>query len=226
MTTPWKNGFWYNKDFSTQYYMVNGEKSELYNLISLDYPDSKPMLTDPWKYGDFGPAKAEVAEVTGIKNYNIEIPSFFGRMPAVLNDKGDKAYFYGFTKAINVIEWLSTESIEKLKEDRDSADAPTCSYFEQKPDAARRIIWLSGILAILLIFEALSVHIFLQILSFVGPPGAGKSTSGQLLGRNHGYVYYEADCFGMFANPFVDPNVDEPTLQIAKQKPLKVSNCK
>ena len=65
----------------------------------------------------------------------------------------------------------------------------------------------------------------MQILSFVGPPGAGKSTSGQLLGRNHGYVYYEADCFGMFANPFVDPNVDEPTLQIAKQKPLKVSNC-
>ena len=78
----------------------------------------------------------------------------------------------------------------------------------------------------LLIFEALSVHTFLQILSFVGPPGAGKSTSGQLLGRDHGYVYYEADCFGMFANPFVDPNVDEPTLQIAKQKPLKVSNCK
>ena len=57
---------------------------------------------------------------------------------------------------------------------------------------------------------------------FVGPPGAGKSTSGQLLGRSHGYVYYEADCFGMFANPFVDPNLDEPTLQITKQKPLKV----
>ena len=56
-----------------------------------------------------------------------------------------------------------------------------------------------------------------------GPPGAGKSTSGMLLGRNHGYVYYEADCFGMFANPFVDPNVDEPTLAIMSQKPLKVS---
>ena len=57
---------------------------------------------------------------------------------------------------------------------------------------------------------------------FLGPPGAGKSTSGQLLGRHHGYVYYEADCFGMFVNPFVDPNVDEPTLQIMKQTPLKV----
>ena len=56
----------------------------------------------------------------------------------------------------------------------------------------------------------------------LGPPGAGKSTSAQILSRNHGYVYYEADCFGMFVNPFVDPNVDEPTLAIATQKPLKV----
>ena len=43
-----------------------------------------------------------------------------------------------------------------------------------------------------------------------------------LLARKHGYIYYEADCFGMFANPFVDPNVDEPTLAIMTQKPLKV----
>ena len=57
---------------------------------------------------------------------------------------------------------------------------------------------------------------------FPGPPGAGKSTSGMLLARDLGYVYYEADCFGMFANPFVDPNVAEPTLQIGKQTPLKV----
>ena len=54
-----------------------------------------------------------------------------------------------------------------------------------------------------------------------GPPGAGKSTSAQLLARNNGYVYYEADCFGMTVNPFVDPNVEEPTLAIAKQTPLK-----
>ena len=59
-------------------------------------------------------------------------------------------------------------------------------------------------------------------ISFLGPPGAGKSTTGMLLARKHGYIYYEADCFGMFANPFVDPNVEEPTLQVLKQKPLKV----
>ena len=71
-------------------------------------------------------------------------------------------------------------------------------------------------------FSKLKPLLKYQNQSFVGPPGSGKSTSGQLLGRNHGYVYYEADCFMMFSNPFVDPNIDEPTLQMAKQKPLKV----
>ena len=59
---------------------------------------------------------------------------------------------------------------------------------------------------------------------FSGPPGAGKSTSAQLMARNHGYIYYEADAFGMFANPFIDPNIDEPTLALGKQMPLKVLN--
>ena len=55
-----------------------------------------------------------------------------------------------------------------------------------------------------------------------GPPGAGKSTSAQLLSRSEGYVYYEADCFGTFMNPFIDPNVDEPSLAQVSQRPLKV----
>ena len=55
-----------------------------------------------------------------------------------------------------------------------------------------------------------------------GPPGAGKSTSAQLLSRSEGYVYYEADCFGTFMNPFIDPNVEEPSLAQVSQRPLKV----
>ena len=144
MSTPWKNGFWYNKDFSTQYYMIDGEKSELYNLICLDHPDSKPMFTDTWKSGDFGPAKPQVAKITGIQNCNIEISTLFGKMPAILNDEGNKVYYYGFTQTVNIIEQLNPEEIEKLKEDREPADAPTCSYFEPRPDLPRKIIWLSG----------------------------------------------------------------------------------
>ena len=55
----------------------------------------------------------------------------------------------------------------------------------------------------------------------IGPPGAGKSTTAALLGRYHGYVYYEADCLIHCSNPYIDPNVEEPTMMQSNQKPLK-----
>ena len=60
-----------------------------------------------------------------------------------------------------------------------------------------------------------------RILWLSGSPGMGKSTSAQILGRKHGYVYYEGDCFGMVKNPFIDLNVAEPTMHQIKQKNLK-----
>ena len=64
-------------------------------------------------------------------------------------------------------------------------------------------------------------------LCFLGPPGAGKSTTAQLFGRNHGYVYYEADCFMSQVNPFMDLNADDPSLAQVSQTPLSVSpQCK
>ena len=49
----------------------------------------------------------------------------------------------------------------------------------------------------------------------------GKSTSAQFLGRDHGYVYYEADCFMRLCNPYVPLNVDNPSLAQVNQKILK-----
>ena len=49
----------------------------------------------------------------------------------------------------------------------------------------------------------------------------GKSTSAQLLARNHGYVYYEADCFGSLKNPYVPLDVENPTMAQMYQKALK-----
>ena len=60
------------------------------------------------------------------------------------------------------------------------------------------------------------------MLNFSGPHGAGKSTVASLLAKDHGFVYFEVDSLMMFSSPFVDPNLDEPSLQSLKQKPLKV----
>ena len=35
-----------------------------------------------------------------------------------------------------------------------------------------------------------------RMIWMTGAPGMGKSTTAQILARNHGFVYYEADCFG------------------------------
>ena len=61
-----------------------------------------------------------------------------------------------------------------------------------------------------------------KVIWLSGPPGAGKSTTAQLMGRDAGYVYYEADCALNFLNPFVPSDVDNPTIAAFRQKPLKV----
>ena len=43
------------------------------------------------------------------------------------------------------------------------------------------------------------------------------------MGRDAGYVYYEADSAMCFLNPFVPTDVDNPTLAAYQQKPLKVN---
>ena len=49
----------------------------------------------------------------------------------------------------------------------------------------------------------------------------GKSTSAQILARDHGFVYYEADAFGLMKNPFIDVNAAEASLATTKQRGIK-----
>ena len=60
-----------------------------------------------------------------------------------------------------------------------------------------------------------------KIIWLSGAPGMGKSTSAQMLGRDHGYVYYEADCFAALKNPYIPLDVKDPSLAQIKQKILK-----
>ena len=86
---------------------------------------------------------------------------------------------------------------KELAEDRDHKDTPSCPYKIQ-PENQGRLVWLSG------------------------PPGAGKSTTGQLMSKEAEYVYLEADCTMNNLNPFVPPDVENPTIAAFQQKALKV----
>ena len=55
-----------------------------------------------------------------------------------------------------------------------------------------------------------------------GPPGAGKSTTAQLLSRNSGFVYYEGDCIMRDANPYVPSDVENPSMALMQQNHIKV----
>ena len=59
-----------------------------------------------------------------------------------------------------------------------------------------------------------------RLIWISGPPGLGKSTSAQLLSREHGFVYYEADCFFELRNPYIPPDVENPTLATRMQRKL------
>ena len=74
----------------------------------------------------------------------------------------------------------------------------SCPHVTPRPERRGKIFWLSG------------------------PPGAGKSTTCQLMAREKGYVYYEADATTSFVNPFVDLDAENPSMATMQQKPVKV----
>ena len=129
----------------------------------------------------------------------------------VIFDEGRKCSMKGFA-GISGLEKITKEEFEKIMNDFDPIEAPPGPYKLQPNKKGKK------------------AHILLnywksskkgKIIWFSGAPGMGKSTSAQFLARNHGYVYYEADCFGGLKNPYVPLDVDSPTMAAMHQKPLK-----
>ena len=142
---PWKSGTWYSPLSRSQLFYVDGEKVEIKNMISLDFSDSKPLFTGIWAQGDFGPARSELVEMTGVQNYNVQMDTFFGKILGVLDKTGTRIDFWGFAKEHEILRCMTPEELEKIKEDREPCESPSLSYMEPKPDSPGKLIWLSGI---------------------------------------------------------------------------------
>ena len=114
------------------------------------------------------------------------------------SEDGKTIYCWGLLGGdLAVKKWMSEEDIEKMRNDREPFQAPVCPYKIQ-PENQGRLVWLSG------------------------PPGAGKSTTAQMLGKEAGYLYYEADAIMNYVNPFIPLDAKEATLAMIYQKGLKV----
>ena len=69
--TPWRNGVWFADKMPSFIFFIDGEKSEGKNFVGLDYPDIKGTFSSTMRFGDFGPAKKEVAEAAGQGRYSM-----------------------------------------------------------------------------------------------------------------------------------------------------------
>ena len=195
--TPWKNGHYKTKMYPTLLYFVEGKNFTVFSASGKPSKDN-PMYKGTWKFGDFGEASVAVAKQSGKDRYNVQITAMGGvwNPLAVLSADGKKLTHYGMAHGIDAFEWMSDDEVESFINSGDPVDACPNPYKIQ-PDYQGKLLWLSG------------------------APGLGKSTSGMLLGRNFGYVYYEADAFMNHLNPYVSPEVDEPTLAMLTQTHLK-----
>merc|ERR1712123_388954 len=148
--------------------------------------------------GDFGEADPEIVKTTGQKICNIRFSVSFGKEmheTGVISEDGLRITVKGMM-GMTELEWITEEEAAALEADGDPIEAPPGDYKIQ-PEYQGKLLWITG------------------------TPGLGKSTSAQLLSRNHGYVYYEADCFGGIKNPYIPREAENPSMAQFNQRPLK-----
>ena len=144
---PWKNGVWYSKGYSRNLLInVDNEKVDMKPMISVDFPEgTKKTLEGTWSYGEFGEATPEIVEASGFKKYNLEMDYQLLKKHGVLDVTGSKVYLVGsMSRKMEVLSCLNEEEFEKIKDERDPADAPSISYYKPQPDKPGKLVWLSG----------------------------------------------------------------------------------
>jgi len=189
---PWTDGHYKVTGAFYRTIVVEGELGVMKHSSMGDTPMH-------FKYGDFGEADPKICEITGQSSYNLQIVANIGGRNwtelGVITEEGAKLTTKNMM-GIAEFESVTEEEAAAWEDDGDPIEAPPGPYKIQ-PEKKGKFLWFSG------------------------PPGHGKSTSAQLLGRNHGYVYYEADCFYSCKNPYIPLDAPDPSLAQVNQKPLK-----
>jgi len=198
-----QDGFYKVNDSFVQSWRVEG------NSIELKDPYESINFMPTLEYGDFGPVSEKLEPLVGKARYNMKLTyswSFLERdengqlRPArmndygVIRDEGTKCFMKGLL--LYTTEKITEEEMIELENDYDPIEAPPGPY-KLQPENKGKLLWFSG------------------------PPGMGKSTTAQILARDHGYVYYEADAFNLLRNPFNSLDYENPSMGTAMQKILK-----
>ena len=194
VSTPWREGKWKVKDGGPETLTLAGSKLSS-DVVENEFESEGGAEL---KYGRFGEADPKIFEMTGEKYYNLE-----SRYDMVGKEKVDYGVLMddGATMVvkawwgIGTLVWITDEEAEQMASSGDPISAPS-SHYKVEPERQGRLIWITG------------------------PPGLGKSTSAQLLSREHGYVYYEGDCFFNLKNPYIPSDVENPSVAQVMQRKL------
>ena len=197
---PWMDGIYKisnrNVTLYGWVYMVTGENVKKESVTGVVMDEERTKGT--WKFGEFEEAHPEVSKMTGKKHNNVHVTFGNGawNQGGVVSENGKQITLWSPQDELISFEWMSEDEYTAFKDFGDPADAPP-NHYKIQPEYRGQLIWVSG------------------------TPGMGKSTSGLILSKIAGYVYYEGDAFAINANPYIPPDAVEPYLAISKQKPLK-----
>ena len=199
-TLPWKDGIYKFSGMSSKVFVVTGENANM-RKIGSDKPGSRNAK---WVLGEYGDCHSEVEKLTGQKVNNVEVKlevaNWFwdGKLQGkgVVSENGKRVTVLNSTSnKVEFYEWMSESEYLAFKDSGEPADAPP-NHYKLQPDYTGKLLWIDG------------------------RPGLGKSTVAQLLSKMFGYVYYEGDAFFSLVNPYLPPNIDEPTNAVQQQKRL------
>ena len=190
---------YYQSALSPSYiFIIEGNIARYENVANIGVLQSD-LYVGPCNYGKFGETSPKVKAKTGNEFYNVEFLMMNGvlKIYSVVHEDQKSFTNMGFYKECETYTWKSKEDLKAYIDSCDHVNTPS-TFYKIQPEKLGKFVWVTG------------------------TPGAGKTTSAFLLAKKHGFVYFEADCYFLHANPYVPLDVESPAGAFFKQPPLKV----